>query len=833
MQVRCKLGAPVAPSGAPGAGGPGRRRSLAARIAASVTLVFLGFSVLAGFWVAVAVRGIYRAEAVARVEVMAKAALASLDREWGRTAFAVTNPVVQRRFAPLLGGANVDAVTRALRELRDSSRATFIHAYRADQTFLTSSEEVRSVFEPPFLSALAADLAKRTGRFVYVSLPQEVLEYEGVAKAGGGPSTVLAVAAVLPLKDDFGDAVGTFLLVRVLTGDHGFAAELGRALGGEISFVLGGAATATSVVDAAGKPAVGLRVPAENHGDALLHLGSEALQGHYHQLGEGRSVEAGLWAAIPVSGLLDKAQALTLRIQAAGVAAAVLFGFLILLVARRSLRHVPPLLAHMEGVSRGHLRRVPPAAAGDEIGALTAGLDATVASLRDLVAQVKSSFGRVEGVNAELVQASDALAAGNAREAEALAALEGTAGALAEVVASVRAEVSSSTDSVRQNFATLQAQLGSLEAVAEDAGSVLEAADQTRSALSDMSEGQAEISKSLGGLAERLAESAAAMEEIDQAVGQVRDLTASARDLSAGLATEATERGRGAMERVGTELQRTGGAIATLVRSVESLGQRSQEIGSIIDIISGVASQSKLLALNASILAAQAGERGRPFSVVAENMRALSESTTSSARTVAGLIEGMQQESRRAVAETAQGVASLERSNEEVARLRSALESIVAGAGETSSLVERIAALAELQSAASSRVVSSLAWVASTSQQISAVMAQHTEAGRHILSLAQDTRHRATGMKDLADGQAEELESMTHSLEAAARGAERLLASAGSTEASAATLGEAVAVIRRVAEDGRGQVAAVKASVSHLASEADRVSESLSAFVLD
>ncbi|MBE0616788.1 MAG: hypothetical protein IH608_02515, partial [Proteobacteria bacterium] len=591
-------------------------------------------------------------------------------------------------------------------------------------------EEVRSVFEPPFLSALAATMGRRAGRFGYLVLPREVLEYEGLGAAASA-APALAVACVLPLRDDFGDPVGSFLLVRVLSGDNGFAREIGTALGGEIAFVLDGLLTATSVVGAAGDPAVGHPVPTGEHGDALVEIGGLALQGHYHRLGEG--VAAGLWAAIPVSSLLAKARGLTLQVQVVGLVAAIAFAILVSLVARRSLRHVPPLLAHLQEVSQGHLRRLPPVRTGDEIGAFAAGLDRTVEALRGLIAQVKASFERVEHVGGDLAGMADSLADGNLREAAALSALEATAEALAGVVSSVRAEALSSTEVGRRNLATLQAQLTSLRALAEDAGSVLSAADQTRSALSETATGQAEASASLRGLAERLTESVAAMQEIDEAVTEIRDLTAGARDLSGRLAAEAAERGQGAMERVASELARTGDAIATLVGSVQSLGQCSVEIGEIIDIISGVASQSKLLALNASILAAQAGEHGRPFGVVAENMRTLSESTANSARTVVQLIERMQEESRRTVAETSQGVLALERSNAEVVNLRAALHSIVAGSHETSSMVERMATFAGSQAAASSRVVSSLAWVASVSQQVSAVVSQQTESGQHIL----------------------------------------------------------------------------------------------------
>src|SRR5437870_7745307 len=93
---------------------------------------------------------------------------------------------------------------------------------------------------------------------------------------------------------------------------------------------------------------------------------------------------------------------------------------------------------------------------------------------------------------------------------------------------------------------------------------------------------------------------------------------------------------------------------------VSRLGERSLAIGRILNVIEDIAEQTNLLALNAAILAAQAGEHGRGFSVVASEIRELSERTAASTREIAGLIQSVQSEVANALASMSEGTKLVE-----------------------------------------------------------------------------------------------------------------------------------------------------------------------------
>ena len=137
------------------------------------------------------------------------------------------------------------------------------------------------------------------------------------------------------------------------------------------------------------------------------------------------------------------------------------------------------------------------------------------------------------------------------------------------------------------------------------------------------------------------------------------------------------------------------GKVQETARTVEKLGERSDQIGDIIGTIEDIADQTNLLALNAAIEAARAGEQGRGFAVVADEVRALAERTTRATKEISGMIKAIQSETKGAVAAMEQGVQQVESGTIEAAKSGKALEDILEHINSVAMQVNQIATAAE------------------------------------------------------------------------------------------------------------------------------------------
>jgi methyl-accepting chemotaxis protein len=171
-------------------------------------------------------------------------------------------------------------------------------------------------------------------------------------------------------------------------------------------------------------------------------------------------------------------------------------------------------------------------------------------------------------------------------------------------------------------------------------------------------------------------------------------------------------------------------------RTVESLGARSDQIGAIVVTIEDIADQTNLLALNAAIEAARAGEQGRGFAVVADEVRALAERTTRATKEIAEMIKGIQRETAGAVGSMENGVREVEKGMESSRKSGDALQQIVEAIGEVSMQVHQIATAAEEQTATTSEISSNI-------HQITDVVSE-TARGAH------DTAAAASQLSTLA-----------------------------------------------------------------------------------
>jgi methyl-accepting chemotaxis protein len=201
-------------------------------------------------------------------------------------------------------------------------------------------------------------------------------------------------------------------------------------------------------------------------------------------------------------------------------------------------------------------------------------------------------------------------------------------------------------------------------------------------------------------------------------------------------ASQSASDGAQVVERTVVVMGQIAEKVLETAKTVESLGARSDQIGNIIGTIEDIADQTNLLALNAAIEAARAGEQGRGFAVVADEVRALAERTTRATREISVMIKAIQSETKGAVLAMEQGVQQVEAGTEEAAKSGNALREILEQVNDVAMQVNQIATAAEEQTA--------------TTSEISSNMLRITEVVQHTSQGAQESSSAAARLNDYA-----------------------------------------------------------------------------------
>ncbi|MBJ6727163.1 methyl-accepting chemotaxis protein [Geomesophilobacter sediminis] len=250
-----------------------------------------------------------------------------------------------------------------------------------------------------------------------------------------------------------------------------------------------------------------------------------------------------------------------------------------------------------------------------------------------------------------------------------------------------------------------------LRQVADSSQLVATAANQLESTAEQIATGAEEVAAQAGTVA-------TAGEEMAATSG---DIAMNCQQAALGAQNAATTAGNGAavVDRTITVMAQIAEKVQQSADTVASLGQRSDQIGQIIGTIEDIADQTNLLALNAAIEAARAGEQGRGFAVVADEVRALAERTTRATREIGDMIKAIQSETKGAVDAMQQGVHQVEAGTVEAAKSGEALQAILSQIHDVAMQVNQIATAAEEQTATTSEISSNLQLITEVVQQTS------------------------------------------------------------------------------------------------------------------
>jgi methyl-accepting chemotaxis protein len=266
-------------------------------------------------------------------------------------------------------------------------------------------------------------------------------------------------------------------------------------------------------------------------------------------------------------------------------------------------------------------------------------------------------------------------------------------------------------------------------------GDVKSTADNLASASYELSASAEQMSRGVSEQSGRASQIATASTEMSQTIVDVAKNSSNIASSSSDT-VQVADGGKEIVMRSIEEVKAIAETVTESAKMISSLGERSKQIGEIVNVIKDIADQTNLLALNAAIEAARAGEQGRGFAVVADEVRKLAERTAKATSEIGDMIRSIQEEMDKAVISMEDGTKRVESGVEFSAQAGDALRKIVDSVGELQTMVQQIAAATEEMSTASEQISGDIETIAHVSKETSVSSEQIAKASSDLAHLA-------------------------------------------------------------------------------------------------
>lgn len=505
--------------------------------------------------------------------------------------------------------------------------------------------------------------------------------------------------------------------------------------------------------------------------------------------GLGKPLLGAIKVSVSIEKDYDRAMRMITVVIGGIVAASLCFSFFIWIMLRKMV--VTPIKS-MEAVaariSEGDLSFNVDIKSEDEIGRLYRIFKESFRSLGGILERVKELSGRISNIAEDVEKESKNVVNAAEMETEAIANISGSVKDLRTTTTEIAESTESLAVSMDETSASVEQVVASINSVNDNMQELTTAVETTSSSIEELSATIREVASSTEELAVASDETLSAISEITSAIREVELSARESARLSEKVASDAATFGISSVNKTIEGTKNIKSSVEHTADLIKRLGGRSNEIGNILNVIDEVTDQTSLLALNAAILAAQAGEHGRGFSVVAAEIKDLAERTAFSTQEIASLIKAVQQEVKDAGQAMDEGLRLVENGLRLSGEAGEALNKILNSSKKSSEMAQLIERSTTEQSKATKLVTDAMERVKNMIDQIAKATSEESEGilmimkatekmrdvSRHVSMATREQTVSGKQISQAVDLVSEKSQQISHSLSEQKHGAQHI-----------------------------------------------------------
>jgi ABC-type transport system substrate-binding protein/methyl-accepting chemotaxis protein len=458
-------------------------------------------------------------------------------------------------------------------------------------------------------------------------------------------------------------------------------------------------------------------------------------------------------------------------------------------------------------------------------------LDEMVRRLRHVVSRLRRAADSIEAVASEVFRGTQALSAGVIEEANCIGETSCSISDIDTLMRSIAFSLQTLFGLSRTTSASITEMAASINQVSRNSDELAQYVEETASAIEQMAIQIRKVAESTEALAESAEKSARAMQAIDDSTMRIGESVNETLVLAEEVAKSA-DSGSQLVSETAESMSKIKEAIDAATETITRLDKRSSQIGEVTHVINEIADRTNLLALNAAILAAQAGPQGRGFRIVADEIKELSERTAASTREIDEMIKAVRDDVKEAIERVTVGGARAADGVELATRASALLSDISQKTSAASERIRRIADATAVQASESHTVLEAADLVRQQARGIERTTSEQALTSRHIGERAIHMSELTEKVRRATSEQAQVSRYIAAAMEELTKVVEQIRTASNEQAAKADHVMRAMEIINEVVSRNQASISGINSAVDLLAREAELLNSEVETFRL-